>query len=291
MPTVHKPVLFKEVLEYLNPTVNQNFIDATFGGGGHGLAILEKIKPRGKLLAIDANGDVAELITNKKNIIFVNENFVNVDKIVKNFFPHQVNGVLLDLGLSSDELEQSGRGFSFLKDEPLDMRFDVRQSLTAKEIVNCYSLEKIIDIFKKFGEEPASRKIAELIVKQRKNHKITTTRELVSLILMAKNNHKKRIHPATKIFQALRIAVNDELRSLTFFLPRAWEVLVPGARLAVISFHGLEDRIVKNYFRFLISQDKPLIKILTKKPIVASEKEINDNPRARSAKLRVIEKI
>lgn len=292
MSTAHIPVLLLEVLEYLNPEPGQNFIDCTFGGGGHSLAILEKIKPKGKLLAIDANADAIKEVENNKNIIFVNDNFRNLDKIVAHDFPYVVKGILLDLGLSSDELENSGRGFSFQKDEPLDMRFDISEDLTAEEIINTYSLENLTNIFKNFGEYRASKKLSQLIVKTRKQQAINTTNDLVALILqITPRRSQEKIHPATQVFQALRMAVNEELKSLKIVLPQTIEILATGGRLAIISFHSLEDGIVKNFFRDLSREDKPRIKILTKKPIVPTEQEILRNPRCRSAKMRVIEKI
>ncbi len=292
MNTVHIPVLLNEVLEYLNPQSGQNFIDGTFGGGGHSLAILERIKPNGKLLAIDANFDVIKSIKANKNIIFVHNNFRNLDKIVAKNFPYSVNGILLDLGLSSDELETSGRGFSFQKDEPLDMRFDIKKDLTAEEIINTYSLENLINIFKNFGEYTYSKKLAQLLVQTRKQYKIKTTSDLVALILqITPHKNQEKIHPATQVFQALRMAVNDELKSLKIVLSQAIEILASGGRLVIISFHSLEDGLVKNYFRDLSRQDQPRIKIITKKPVGPTEQEIFGNPRCRSAKMRIIEKL
>jgi 16S rRNA (cytosine1402-N4)-methyltransferase len=310
MSSVHQPVLLKEVLEHLAPAPGQNFIDGTFGGGGHSAEILKRIAPDGKLLAIDAdkNTEKYKEIKGNKNIIFVNDNFCNLQKIVQKNFPYPVHGILLDLGLSSDQLENSGRGFSFQKDEPLDMRFDVNQDLTAAHILNSYSLENIYDIFKNFGEFAYARLLSQSVFKQRKIKKFATTFDLVNLIAhIHPRRHWEKIHPATLPFQALRIAVNDELESLKQVLPQAVEILAPGGRLAIISFHALEDRIVKNYFRELsrlcpsnhndpatqldYGGQAPIIKILTKKPIVPSEEEMRENPRSRSAKLRAIEKI
>jgi len=293
---MHIPVLLHEVLEYFNPKPNQNFIDCTFGGGGHGLEILKIILPNGKLLAIDANGEIKKLrnkeIKGNKNLIFVNDNFRNLDKIVKNYFSYPVNGILLDLGLSSDELENSGRGFSFLKDEPLDMRFDIRQNLTAFEIINYYAIENLKNILKNFGDYRYDKNLEKKIIELRKKKKIKTTFELVEVVrLVARQNFKEKIHPATKVFQALRIAVNDELRNLSLVLPQTIDILAPLGRLIVISFHALEDRIVKNFFRDTAKAEAPFIKILTKKPIVSTTEEIKNNPRSRSAKMRIIEKL
>ncbi len=295
MSSVHKPVLLKEVLDYLIPAPDKNFIDCTFGGGGHGVEILKRIAPEGKLLAIDADIETSNQISdirNNKNIIFINDNFRNLQEIVAKKFPYSVQGILLDLGLSSDQLENSGRGFSFQKDEPLDMRFDTRQSLTAAEILNSYSLEALYDIFKNYGEYPHARRLCQGIFRTRKITKFKTTQQLVALVLeIQPRRFFDKLHPATKVFQALRIAVNDELESLKEVLPQAVDILSANGRLMVISFHALEDRIVKNFFRDLARQEVPVIKILTKKPVVPSEEEIRQNPRSRSAKMRVAEKM
>lgn len=322
--TIHKPVLLNEVIEYLNLHPGDKAIDATFGGGGHGAKILEKILPTGKLLAIDLDKDILKNFDVRavKNLTFINDNFKNLKEIVeKNFINHpvpttsghpslksrglKVQGILFDLGLSSDELENSGRGFSFQKDEPLDMRFDTEQTLTAQHILNSYSLEDLYDIFKNLGEYPHARQLSKIIFKQRKLKKFKTTFDLVAAVLQVHRRRQhdgakfyratRKIHPATKVFQALRIAVNNELENLKEVLPQAVEILAPSGRLVVISFQALEDRIVKNYFRSLVRVEKPSqglgIKLLTKKPISPSEKEIENNPRSRSAKMRVIEKL
>ncbi len=307
MLSIHRSVLLKEVLEYLNPKSGENFIDCTFGGGGHSLEILKRIQPNGKLLGIDANQDIEKEIKKLssfakatadrkikwfKNFIFVNDNFKNLKNIVKNNFKKdlKVAGILLDLGLSSDELEKSGRGFSFQKDEPLDMRFDVRQEKTASNILNFYSIKKLYDVFKTFGNCSCASQLSKNIFQQRRLKKIETTQDLVKLILQI-DSHKGKLHPATKIFQALRIEVNDELDNLVKVLSQAIEILQPGGRLVVISFHSLEDRIVKNFFRELGKCENKILNILTKKPVAPSFEEIKNNPRSRSAKMRAIEKI
>ena len=299
MTTVHNPVMLNEAVEHLNLHKGDNIIDGTFGGGGHSQKILEKISPNGKLLAIDANSDVIswaqvsqpELAKNK-NFKLVIDNFKNLEKVVEENFDNPIHGILLDLGLSSDELEQSNRGFSFQKDEPLDMRFDKNQRLTAEEIINKYSKEKLYDIFKTFGEYAHANRLSEIILEQRRIKEIQTTKELVDLILLIHHrNRKEKIHPATKVFQALRIAVNSELDSLISVLPQAISLLELKGRLVIISFHSSEDRIVKHFFRNEAKLENPKIKIITKRPLVPTEKEILENPRSRSAKMRVVEKI
>ncbi|MBU4482059.1 16S rRNA (cytosine(1402)-N(4))-methyltransferase RsmH [Candidatus Parcubacteria bacterium] len=298
MSTVHKPVLLEEVIKYLNPKFGENFIDCTFGGGGHSLEILKYIEPKGKLLGIDSNLDIKkeikklrnEEIKGFENFIFVNDNFVNLKQIKKSKFNYNISGILLDLGLSSDELEKSGRGFSFQKDEPLDMRFDIQQNKTASNILNSYSEKNLYDVFKNYGDYPYARRLSESVFKQRKLKKFNTTQDLVKLILEISPRHGK-LHPATKVFQALRIAVNNELDNLAQVLPQAVDILATGGHLVVISFHSSEDRIVKNYFKEIGKGENKIVEILTKKPIVPSFDEIRENPRSRSAKMRVVKKL
>ena len=277
----------------------ENFIDGTCGAAGHTLAILEKNYPDGKVMCFDWDSEsldrAKKIIADKDNklperTIFINDSYANFKKstIENNFSP--VNGILLDLGFSSDQLEVSGRGFSFLKDEPLDMRYSQSNDLPAREIINHWQKDEIEKILKEYGEEPWARKISEAIVSFRKVKTILTTKELLSVIATAipqKLQHA-RIHFATRTFQALRIAVNDELGNLQKFLPEAMDVLASGGRLAVISFHSLEDRIVKKFFREQIKSEQG--EILTKKPIIAGEAEVQINSRSRSAKLRVFKK-
>lgn len=294
--TNHVPVLLKQVIEHLDPKPNQHFIDCTFGGGGHSLEILKYTAPNGKILAIDQDPNVAKQLGNSKlsgRIKIVNSNFNNLEGIYKKEFPVKVSGVLFDLGFSSDQLQGSGRGFSFQIDEPLDMRLaGDKVLLTAREIVNQWSEEEIAKILRTYGEEPDADKISDAIVKHRKDKLIETTFNLKEIILSVKSPHARRalsgIHPVTKTFQALRIAVNDELAVLSKALPQAVEVLDKGGRLAVIAFHGLEDRVVKRFFR---SQDHATIAVVTKKPITPTKEEIIKNPRSRSAKMRIAEKI
>ncbi len=290
---MHVPVLIKEILGCLDPKPNENFIDGTVGQAGHALMILEKTGPQGKLLGIDADpGQIANAAARTAGygdrVILVNDSYANIKQIAKekNFEP--VHGILLDLGYSSWQLEQSGKGFSFLKDEKLDMRYDTSRELTAEKIVNHYPEAEIEKILKEYGEETFARKIAKEITAQRTVRKIETTFQLKNIIesVVPKKFQHGRIHCATKTFQALRIAVNDELNTLQKALPDAAGILAPGGRLAVISFHSLEDRIVKNFFNQEAKRGS--VKIVTQKPIAASSEELVKNPRARSAKLRSI---
>lgn len=285
---IHQPVLLKEVLKFLDPRSGENFIDCTVGLGGHSLEILKNSAPDGQVLGIDQDEESLEVLKQQHNqrLILARGNFAHLKKIAdeKNF--SLVDGILLDLGISSWQLEKSGRGISFQQTEPLDMRMDPEHSdLTAEEIVNTWSQSDLEKIFFEYGEEKFSRRIARQIVAARKIKKIKNTYELVGLIIAAYPQRKiRRIHPATKVFQALRIAVNNELENLEKALPQALDILKPEGRIVVISFHSLEDRIVKNFFRDRAKDN--LLKILTKKPVVPDEAEIKFNHRSRSAKLR-----
>ena len=289
----HIPVLLKEVIEYLAPQANQNFIDATSGTGGHSLALLEKTAPEGKLLAIEWNKDLLEKLTLKiKNLGLENRfigylgNFKDIDQIVKEVGFSPIDGALYDLGLNTELLENSGRGFSYKRDEPLDMRYG-ETDLTARDIVNEWSEEELKAILINYGEEKKAKAIAREIVKARKIEKIETTAQLVSIILKAtRSSPSEKHHPARKTFQALRIATNNELENLWQAIPKTVSLLKAGARLVIISYHSLEDRIVKQTFLKLKNEGKA--HILTKKPITPTPQEIKTNPRARSAKLRAI---
>ncbi len=274
---MHIAVLKKEVLQYLDPKPNENFIDCTIGGGGHAKAILKKTKPNGKLLGIELDKDICVKpgLTQTERLILVNDSYTNLKKIIEKYTFGPVNGILFDLGMSSWHLEESGRGFTFLKDEPLDMRYSLDNDLTAGKILNNYSQKEIERILKEYGEERFARSLARKIVQERP---IRTTFQLVDVIKKAK------IYSLARIFQALRIAVNDELNNLKEVLSQAIDVLAPEGRIVVISFHSLEDRIVKNFFR------TSNLDILTKKPTTPSQQEIKINPRSRSAKLRAATK-
>lgn len=292
MDVVHQPVLLKEVLEIIDPQPGNNYIDATVNGGGHAQAILERIGSEGQLLGVDWDCDLIELLKKElkfKNLKLVCDNYANIKAVVARNNFGSVAGIIADLGFSSYHLEASGRGFSFLKDEPLDMRYNPQTNeLTAAKIVNTWTEEAIADILSRFGEERFAKRIAGGI---RRRRPIATTRKLVEVVEQSipKPYLKGRIHPATRTFQALRITVNGELDNLRRFLPAAAEVLSPGGKLAIISFHSLEDRIVKNFFRD--RQKRGETKIINKKPIGAGEEEKENNSRSRSAKLRAAWKI
>jgi 16S rRNA (cytosine1402-N4)-methyltransferase len=288
---MHTPVLLKEVLEYLDPQSNEDVIDATVNGGGHAEALLTRIAPEGKLLGIDRDPSLLRE-TGKRfkrfgdRAVLAEGNFADIAQISRDAGVLHPSCVLFDLGFSSYHLASAGRGFSFQRNEPLDMRFNPQEgSLTAEAIVNHAPPEELERIFKTYGEERKARRIAEIIVSERKHRSIQTTGDLVSLIERALP--RGRIHPATRIFQALRIAVNNELEHIEAGVKAAIEIASPGARIAVISFHSLEDRLIKNLFR---ENAKELGAILTKKPVRADREESRINPRSRSAKLRVFRK-
>jgi 16S rRNA (cytosine1402-N4)-methyltransferase len=308
METVHKPVLLDEVIEALKPEKNKNYIDCTLGGGGHAEKLLEQTVPSGRILAFDADKDAIERTKDRlqdygNRIIYVNRSYVNLKQEVKNNKFENFAGILMDLGLSSDQLQKSGRGFSFQVNEPLDMRFStVESDLTAEKILNTWPANKIIKIFKEFGEEKEANKIVKKIVDYRKEKKIETTLQLVGIVVEAKKFIGKR-HPATKVFQALRMAVNNELDNIEKIVNDSIEIMPTGARLAIITFHSLEEKIVKKIFKkeskeclcpaeipVCRCEHKKQIKIVSKK-IVPSEEEIQKNFRSRSAKLHVAEKI
>ncbi|MGC8651309.1 MAG: 16S rRNA (cytosine(1402)-N(4))-methyltransferase RsmH [Minisyncoccia bacterium] len=300
---MHIPVLLNEVIKYLEPKPNENFLDATFGEGGHAAKILEKTQPKGKLLGIERDpvlyknvilGLTQFRIANpqfSERLILINDSYVHLETIVKAKQFQPLQGILFDLGMCSWQIDDSSRGFSYLKDEPLDMRFNPQESLTAAEIVNFWPEEEIEQILKIYGEERYSRRIAQIIKEERRKHRIVGTQELLKIIEKAvpKNYEHHRLSPGTRTFQALRIAVNNELENIKLGLEQALRVLQPQGRIVVISFHSLEDRIVKNFFREQSQAKK--ITILTKKPITPSSKELRNNSRSHSAKLRAALKI
>lgn len=295
---VHQPVLQKEVIKYLEVKPNENFVDATVGLAGHAIAILKKNKPQGKVLGIEADPEILKLTRSQisgsgfeDRLVLVNDSFVHLKEIIEKYHFKPIQGILFDLGMSSWHLAESARGFSFQKDEPLDMRYRPENSLTAKEIINSWSAKEIEEILREYGQERFARRIAREMVEAREKGPVKTTCQLVAIIKKATPPwyQQKRVHPATKTFQALRIAVNNELVNLEKVLPQALEVLEKNGRMAVISFHSLEDRIVKNFFRQHVQ--KGHLKILAKKPITPSKEEIEKNPRSRSAKLRTITKL
>ncbi|MCX6795083.1 MAG: 16S rRNA (cytosine(1402)-N(4))-methyltransferase RsmH [Candidatus Falkowbacteria bacterium] len=291
----HKPVMLREVLEFLNPLAGQKFIDCTLGGAGYTLALADRVGERGKVVAIDldslALSNAAEEIKNRKlkNIILIQDNFKNLETIIGANFPaeERFDGLVLDLGLSSAQLDDENRGFSFKGDRPLDMAFGPANGRSTADIVNYYPLLELTRIFREYGEERRAYQIAKAIVAGRRIKKFKTTAELIALIESAAASHNRsRIHPATRVFQALRMETNEELPALSEVLPAAARILKTGGRLVVVSFHSGEDRIVKRYLK-----DTPGWKILTKRPIIPTEDETRENPRARSAKLRAAIKI
>ena len=293
---MHVPVLLKEVIDYLNPQVNRNFIDATAGEGGHGSAILKMNGPNGKLLGIEIDSGIYTNLKEKiaemvERVVLINDSYVNLEKIVKKNDFKPVHGILFDLGMCSWHLDTSGKGFSYLKDEPLDMRFDIKNDLTAAEIINTWDIKKIEEILREFGEEKYVYRISLAIKEARKKERIIGTQQLVDILkrTLPKNYDNRRIHFATRTFQALRIAVNNELQTIEEGIEQAIKILEPNGRIVVISFHSLEDRIVKNIFREKAKIGE--LNILTKKPITPCLEEIKNNSRSRSAKLRAAEKI
>ncbi|MBC1239527.1 16S rRNA (cytosine(1402)-N(4))-methyltransferase RsmH [Nostoc sp. 2RC] len=279
----HVPVLGREIIENLAVRPGGHYLDVTVGGGGHSRLILEAAADV-RVTAIDQDEDA--LAAARKNLAefshgvqFIHRNFATYE-----FSPNSFDGILADLGVSSYHLDQAERGFSFRQDASLDMRMDRGRSLTAADVINNWDEAELAQVFFEYGEERLSRRIARRIIERRPFH---TTVELAQAIAgcVPPKYRYGRIHPATRVFQALRIVVNDELKSLETFLDKAPNALVPGGRIAIISFHSLEDRLVKHGLR-----NSPLLKVLTKKPIIASEEEISQNPRSRSAKLRIAER-
>lgn len=292
---IHTPVLLKEVLNIFNPQPGERYIDATVNGGGHASAILDRIGENGLLFGIDRDCAVISRLKNKfaarENLIVICDSYAHMDNLGMTYGFGAVNGVLFDLGFSSYHVDTSMRGFSFLRDEPLDMRYNPEKTdLTAGKIINSWSRTELTRIGKEYGEERFAGKIAEAIVGQRAHRPIQTTYELVYIIQSAIPIRlwHGRLHPATKMFQALRIAVNDELGELRIGLEKGIDLLKSGGKMIVISFHSLEDRIVKEVFR--LKEKKEIVQLINKKIITASNEEIQKNHRARSAKLRALVK-
>ncbi len=290
MKIYHIPVLANEVVELLNIGESSIVADCTLGEGGHSERILRIVGQRGFLVGIDKDEEVIEkarerLSSVSQNFVLVHGNFANIGEILKDLKINSVDAIIADLGLSSFQLQFGERGFSFIKEGPLDMRMDKNKKTTAFDLVNGLSESDLADIFYFYGEERKSRRIASAIVRYRKDKKIETTTELADIVKRVYGKGYGRINPATKVFQALRIAVNGELEDLKNFLSVVPDVLKNAGRVAVISYHSLEDRLVKNAFR----TDERLVRV-NKKVIRPSADEINSNKRARSAKLRVAEK-
>ena len=288
--TVHIPVLFNEVLEQLQPAPGGIFVDGTLGGGGHTRALAERIGPEGRVIAVDLDNvavERASITLAGMPVAVANASYADIPEVLDEVGVAAVDGVLLDLGLSSDQLADAARGFSYLSEGELDMRFDLDQGEPAWRMIARMSEEHLANVIYQYGEERFSRRIAKKIVEQRRSAPIRTATQLAELVRSCvPRSRGHNIDPATRTFQALRIAVNGELDALQTALKRLPAYLKPGGRLAIISFHSLEDRIVKEAFR-----DDERLNAITRKPIVASEEESNRNPRARSAKLRVAERV
>jgi 16S rRNA (cytosine1402-N4)-methyltransferase len=303
---VHVPVLLDEVIAGIQARRGGYFVDCTVGLGGHAAAILEEISPSGRLLGIDADPEAIKISQDKLSdygeaVTLVNDNFVNLEAICERYHFHPVDGILFDLGVSSLQLDTAERGFSFHLDAPLNMRFDPGQGLTASDIVNSFSEQELAKLIEKYGEERHSRRIARHIVQ---NRPIATTVELARLVEQALGGKRAKIHPATRTFMALRIAVNKELQNLELALKQTIDLLRPGGRLTVISYHSLEDRIVKQFMRDAASSclcppgtvichcgHTPTLKLISRKVIKPTSLEIESNPRSRSAKLRIAERL
>ena len=304
----HIPVLLNQCIDGLNIKENGIYVDGTLGGAGHSTEILKKLSPNGTLIGIDRDEEalsvVKERLKEYKNVIYVHGNHDDIKEILADLNICKVDGILLDLGVSSYQLDEAERGFSYTKDAPLDMRMDKTKPLTAEYVVNNYSEEKLAQIIYEYSEEKFSRSVARKICEYRKNKEIKTTKELADIIETAIPGFaKKDGHPAKRTFQAIRIEVNDEIEPLYNTIKNCIDVLNPGGRLCVITFHSLEDRAVKEAFvdaqgkctcpgdlPYCVCGYKSLGKILTKKPILPTQDEITSNSRAKSAKLRVFEK-
>ncbi|MFH1156987.1 MAG: 16S rRNA (cytosine(1402)-N(4))-methyltransferase RsmH [Pseudomonadota bacterium] len=308
----HTSVMPHEVQESLALKPGMTVVDCTLGGAGHALAIIKAILPDGHLLGIDQDRDAVEhagevLKPFSANVRIVHDNFSTLPFLLNAMGINGVDGILLDLGLSLHQLRQGGRGFSFQKDEPLDMRMDLRTRPTAQEMVNSLDERELADIFFRYGEERMSRKIARAIVAVRNTSPVETTGQLARIVadaIPAGVKRTQKIHPATRVFQALRIAVNRELEQLESFMGAVPDLLNPGARLCVISFHSLEDRIVKQHLKIhaqgcqcpktfprCVCGMVPRMKIITRKPLAPGDAEVRQNPMSRSAKLRVAERV
>lgn len=295
MSDYHRSVLLQEAIDALNVQTGKQYIDATLGGGGHTFEILQR---GGKVLGIDVDTEALTHVTkkikeqkgiNQEHVILVRGNFREIDQLAKQHGFETVAGILFDLGVSSYHLDKPERGFSFRRSGPLDMRMDDRLGVTAKDLLHALGRRELQEVFLKFGEEYKAAAIAKAIIARRAEKPIETTTELADIIRSVYRVSGEGIDPATKVFQALRIVVNDELYALEEVLPKAVSLLQPGGRLVVISFHSLEDRIVKE--SFVSFEKKGLGKILTKKPLVPTISEQEKNRRSRSAKLRIFETV
>ncbi len=306
----HISVLLQESVDALDINPDGIYVDGTMGGGGHSEAVVSKLSPKGLLIGIDRDTEALDAsrrrLADFANVHYAHNNYKNVKDVIEELGIHAIDGAVLDLGVSSYQLDCAERGFSYMEDAPLDMRMNRENVKSAYDVINTYSEKELTDIFFKYGEEKFSRKIASIIMDRRKNKPIETTLELVDIIKAAipERMRQKGSHPAKRVFQAVRIEVNGELEDLRFALDNFFDVLKPGGRLSVITFHSLEDRIVKTAFNdyakgctcpkdfpICVCGNKPRGKVITRKPVLPSEEECEYNKRSKSAKLRVIEKL
>ncbi len=300
--------MLNEAVDALRCESGKIYVDCTLGGGGHSELILKKISPNGRLISFDIDDDAinaaSKRLADYKNLTIVKNSYVNIKKVLHDLGVEKITGgVLFDLGASYHQLTKQERGFSFSKEAPLDMRFNQDSDFSAYDVVNTYSEDDLVKIFSEYGEEHFSKRIARTIVEQRKVKKLETTTELANLIVNCTPKVKSNIHPATRVFQAIRIEVNQELKNVKNALTDVLDLLEVGAIISVISFHSLEDRVVKQFFKYHATRchcDKtqmictcppPKLELINKKPIVASDKELGENPPSRSAKLRIAKRV
>ena len=298
----HYTVMLNEAVDALECTDGKIYVDCTLGGGGHSELILKRISPNGKLISFDIDDEAINHAKNRlkdyNNLTIVKSSYTNIRSELKKMGIDKINGgVIIDLGASYHQLTKAERGFSFFKDAPLDMRFDMQAKFSAYDVVNSYKEEDLVRIFSEYGEERFSKRIAKKIIEKRSQKKIETTKELADIIIDATPRIKSNIHPATRVFQAIRIEVNNELKNVNFVLHEILDLLDIGGIISVISFHSLEDRIVKRVLKheslkcrcneMICKCTPPRIELVNKKPIMASDEEIRENPPSRSAKLRV----
>ena len=302
----HYTVMLNEAVDALECTNGKVYVDCTLGGGGHSELILKRISPNGRLIAFDIDDEAIahaqKRLKNYPNLTIVKSSYTNIkEELHKLGIEKITGGVILDLGASYHQLTKAERGFSFSKEAPLDMRFDMESNFSAYDVVNTYPEQDLVRIFSEYGEEHFSKRIAKKIVETRRTKPIGTTKELADIIISATPRVKSHIHPATRVFQAIRIEVNNELKNVNIVLHDILDLLDKGGIISVISFHSLEDRIVKQFFKFesqkcrcndmICKCPPPKLELVNKKPIMASEKEILENPPSRSAKLRIVRAI
>ena len=304
----HYTVMAHEAVDALNCASGKIYVDATIGGGGHSELILQKIQPDGRLIAFDIDNDAINYASKRlkdyKNLTIVHDSYTNIKQVLQNLGIKEITGgIVFDLGASYHQLTKQERGFSFMKDAPLDMRFNTDNDFSAYDVVNGYSEDDLIRIISEYGEERFTRRIVKSIVNYRKTKNIETTLELAEIIKNSVPKTKEKIHPATRTFQAIRIEVNNELQNIKNTLNDVLTLLSVDAIISVISFHSLEDRLVKQCFKYYSARCRckpnepvchckpPMLELVNKKPILASESEIKENPPSRSAKLRIAKKI